>query len=209
MSLPAPLDRLQRRLARAWHERAVTLKAASFAMVGVVNTLVDYGVFLAGYYLLKLPLLAAQVLAWVVAVSGSHVLNCYIIFAAESGRQLRWRAYAAFAASASRDSSPTRRSCCSRGCGCRSRWQSSSRSPEVSRSISPSPISSYLGRAQRQNGRPNDAGSDSLSLPCRRRMSPGRERAYARRRKLDRGTCDLQHAPRMFGDRRAPCRGPL
>ena len=77
----------------------MTLKAASFAMVGVVNTLVDYGVFLAGYYLLKLPLLAAQVLAWVVAVSGSYVLNCYITFAAESGRQLRWRAYGAFVAS--------------------------------------------------------------------------------------------------------------
>jgi len=92
MRLPAPLDRLQRRLARAWHERAVTLKAASFALVGVVNTVV-------GYYLLKLPLLAAQVLAWVVAVSGSYVLNCYITFAAESGRQLRWRAYGAFVAS--------------------------------------------------------------------------------------------------------------
>jgi putative flippase GtrA len=99
MRLPAPLDRLQRRLARAWHERAVTLKAASFAMVGVVNTLVDYSVFLSAYYLLKLPLLAAQVLAWMVAVSGSYVLNCYITFAAESGRQLRWRAYAAFVAS--------------------------------------------------------------------------------------------------------------
>src|SRR6516164_3009391 len=99
MRLPAPLDRLQRRLARAWHERAVTLKAASFALVGVVNTVVDYGVFLACYYLLKLPLLAAQVLAWVVAVSGSYVLNCYITFAAESGRQLRWRAYGAFVAS--------------------------------------------------------------------------------------------------------------
>ena len=99
MRLPAPLDRLQRRLARAWHARAVTLKAASFALVGVVNTVVDYGVFLACYYLLKLPLLAAQVLAWVVAVSGSYVLNCYITFAAESGRQLRWRAYGAFVAS--------------------------------------------------------------------------------------------------------------
>jgi putative flippase GtrA len=99
MRLPASLDRLQRRLARAWHERAVTLKAASFAMVGVVNTLVDYSVFLSAYYLLKLPLLAAQVLAWVVAVSGSYVLNCYTTFAAESGRQLRWRAYGAFVAS--------------------------------------------------------------------------------------------------------------
>src|SRR5258708_36122578 len=99
MRLPTPLDRLQRRLARAWHERAVTLKAASFAMVGVVNSLVDYSVFLAGYYLLNLPLVPANVLAWLVAVSGSYVMNCYITFAAESGWQLRWRAYGAFVAS--------------------------------------------------------------------------------------------------------------
>ena len=79
------LDRLQRRLARAWHERAVTLKAASFAMVGVVNSLVDYSVFLSAYYFLKLPLIPANVLAWLVAVSGSYVMNCFITFAAESG----------------------------------------------------------------------------------------------------------------------------
>jgi putative flippase GtrA len=99
MGLPAPLDRLQRRLTQAWRERAITLKAASFALVGVVNTLVDYGVFLAAYYLLNLPLVPANVLAWLVAVSGSYVMNCYITFAAESGRQLRWRAYGAFVAS--------------------------------------------------------------------------------------------------------------
>jgi putative flippase GtrA len=34
-----------------------------------------------------------------VAVSGSYVMNCFITFAAESGRQLRWRAYGAFVAS--------------------------------------------------------------------------------------------------------------
>jgi len=99
MRLPAPLDRLQRRLARAWHERAVSLKAASFAMVGVVNTLIDYSVFLSAYYLIQLPLIPANVLAWLVAVSGSYVMNCFITFAAESGRQLRWRAYGAFVAS--------------------------------------------------------------------------------------------------------------
>ncbi|HEY6702905.1 MAG TPA: GtrA family protein, partial [Xanthobacteraceae bacterium] len=80
MRLPAPFDHLQRRLAQAWQERAVTLKAASFALVGVVNTVVDYGVFLAGYYLLDLPLVPANVLAWLVAVSGSYVMNCYITF---------------------------------------------------------------------------------------------------------------------------------
>jgi putative flippase GtrA len=99
MRLPPLLDRLFRRLVQAWRTRGVTLKAASFAMVGVVNTFIDLGIFLAAYNLLSLPLIPANVLAWLVAVSGSYVMNSFITFAAESGRQLRWRAYGAFVAS--------------------------------------------------------------------------------------------------------------
>jgi putative flippase GtrA len=99
MDLPAPLDRLVRRLVRAWEERAISLKAASFAGVGVINTLIDLGVFLAAYNLLGLPLVPANILAWLVAVSGSYVMNSFVTFAAESGRQLRWRAYLAFVVS--------------------------------------------------------------------------------------------------------------
>jgi putative flippase GtrA len=99
MRLPAPLDRLVQRLAHAWEQRAVTLKAASFAAVGVINTLIDLGVFLAVYNLFKLPLIPANVLAWLVAVSGSYVMNSFVTFAAESGRRLRWRDYGAFVAS--------------------------------------------------------------------------------------------------------------
>jgi putative flippase GtrA len=99
MRLPPLLDRVFRRLVQAWRTRGVTLKAASFAMVGVVNTFIDLGIFLAAYNLLKLPLIPANVLAWLVAVSGSYVMNSFITFAAESGGQLRWRAYGAFVAS--------------------------------------------------------------------------------------------------------------
>jgi putative flippase GtrA len=99
MRLPPLLDRLFRRLVQAWRTRGVTLKAASFALVGVVNTFIDLGIFLAAYNLLSLPLIPANVLAWLVAVSGSYVMNSFITFAAESGRQLRWRAYGAFVAS--------------------------------------------------------------------------------------------------------------
>jgi len=99
MRLPPLLDRLFRRLVQAWRTRGVTLKAASFALVGVVNTFIDLGIFLAAYNLLTLPLIPANVLAWLVAVSGSYVMNSFITFAAESGRQLRWRAYGAFVAS--------------------------------------------------------------------------------------------------------------
>ena len=99
MRLPAPFDRLQARLAQAWQERAISLKAASFAMVGVVNTLIDLGIFLLAYNIFALPLVPANVLAWLIAVSGSYVMNSFITFAAESGRQLRLRDYGTFVAS--------------------------------------------------------------------------------------------------------------
>ena len=121
MRLPAPLDRLQIRLAQAWRERSITLKAMSFAVVGVVNTVVDFGVFLVASEFFRSPYFAtvlghladfcqcgnayqlaiipANVVAWAVAVSGSYVLNSLVTFSAESGRQLRLKAYAGFAAS--------------------------------------------------------------------------------------------------------------
>ena len=43
-----------------------------------------------------LLLIAANVTSWIVAVSGSYVLNSTITFAAESGRTLRWRDYTVF-----------------------------------------------------------------------------------------------------------------
>lgn len=71
-------------------------KAGSFAAIGVVNSLVDFGVFVLAYQVAGLPIIPANVIAWLVAVSGSYVMNSYITFAAESGRQLRKSAYGAF-----------------------------------------------------------------------------------------------------------------
>jgi putative flippase GtrA len=99
MHLPPVLDRLYQRLHKAWHERAVSLKALSFALIGVVNTLVDLGVFLLGYNVLGLKLIPANLLSWLVAVSCSYVLNSSITFAHESGGKLSWRSYATFVAS--------------------------------------------------------------------------------------------------------------
>jgi len=87
------------RLNRAWHERALALKAASFAMVGVVNSAVDFAVFSFGYYHLALPIIAANSLAWVVAVTVSYILNSKITFAHESGRNLGLKRYFGFALS--------------------------------------------------------------------------------------------------------------
>ena len=87
------------RLIAAWKRRAVALKAASFAMVGVVNTLIDASVFFLAYAFMTSSLVAANVLAWLVAVTGSYVMNSFTTFAAESGRQLTLRAYGTFVAS--------------------------------------------------------------------------------------------------------------
>jgi putative flippase GtrA len=93
------LQKLLHRLQVAWHERAIALKAISFAMVGVVNTGIDFCVFWSTASLLHWPLVPANVLAWLVAVSFSYAMNSFITFGPESGGVLRWRDYATFAAS--------------------------------------------------------------------------------------------------------------
>jgi putative flippase GtrA len=97
--IPAPLQNIIDRLTVAWHERAVVLKAISFALVGVVNTLIDFSVFWTSAKFLGWPLVPANVTAWLVAVTFSYVLNSFITFGPESGRVLRWRDYGTFAAS--------------------------------------------------------------------------------------------------------------
>ena len=87
---------LFRRLINAWQDRAIALKAVSFAAVGVVNSVIDFGVFWIAVQYFAMPLIPANVLAWVIAVSNSYAMNSFITFAHESNRQLRWRAYATF-----------------------------------------------------------------------------------------------------------------
>jgi putative flippase GtrA len=122
MSLGPRLRVIQFRLVEGWRSRALSLKAMSFALVGVVNTMVDYSVFLAARAALHrapaaqalfdslsascscasattISLIAANVVSWVVAVSGSYVMNSSFTFAAESGGKLRWGAYLTFIAS--------------------------------------------------------------------------------------------------------------
>ena len=121
-----PIDRLRANFPRASAlvepHFDVLRKAISFALIGVINVAVDTSVFLLAYSYLRshatalLPLdalaqlcactsrdtivlIAANIMAWVVAVSGSYVMNSFITFAAESGRRLRWLDYGTFVAS--------------------------------------------------------------------------------------------------------------
>jgi putative flippase GtrA len=95
----APWPQWTQRLLAAWHERAIMLKALSFGTIGVINTLVDFTVFWISVQKFAMPIVLANVLAWLVAMSASYVMNSFITFARESGRKLRWRSYMAFAVS--------------------------------------------------------------------------------------------------------------
>lgn len=74
-------------------------KAVSFGLVGVVNTGLDFCLFWIAVQKFGWPLVVANVFSWMIAVSGSYVMNSFFTFAVESGRKLRWRAYVTFLAS--------------------------------------------------------------------------------------------------------------
>ena len=99
MRLLAPLETLRIRLTSAWRERAVSLKAVSFALVGLINTAVDATVFflLLGY--VTSSLVIANVTAWFIANVGSYVMNSFTTFSAETGGKLRLKDYAGFVGS--------------------------------------------------------------------------------------------------------------
>ena len=77
-------------------DRAILVKAVSFAMIGLVNTGIDFGVFTFTYYYLGWHIFVANPIAWLMAVSNSYVLNSMITFAAETGRRLSPKAYITF-----------------------------------------------------------------------------------------------------------------
>jgi len=77
-------------------DRTLLSKAAKFAVVGLVNTLIDFGLFSVTHLYFGLPIIVANVFSWTVAVSGSYVMNTLVTFAAESNRELRASTYASF-----------------------------------------------------------------------------------------------------------------
>ena len=70
MGLPLPIENLRLRIMAAWRERAVSLKAASFAFVGLINTAVDATVFFLLLGFVTSSLIVANVGGWLVAVTG-------------------------------------------------------------------------------------------------------------------------------------------
>jgi putative flippase GtrA len=77
-------------------DRAMFMKAVSFAGVGIINTLVDFALFSFFRLYLDLSIIVANTVAWIIAVTGSYVLNSMITFAAESQRKLRLKDYVSY-----------------------------------------------------------------------------------------------------------------
>ena len=98
-------QRARARLLAAWSDRGLSFKAIAFGLIGVVNTAVDYCVFLIARAALNrsasalamlasvsdvcqcastatVTLIAANTISWIVAVTGSYVMNSSITFAA-------------------------------------------------------------------------------------------------------------------------------
>jgi putative flippase GtrA len=122
MGMVGRLHGLRSRLLDGCRNRALALKAISFALIGAINVVVDFCVFFTARALFghsatatalfasvaagcgcaepgTVALIAANIISWSVAVTVSYVMNSSITFAAESGRKLRLRSYAMFAAS--------------------------------------------------------------------------------------------------------------
>ncbi|MCX7320619.1 MAG: GtrA family protein [Hyphomicrobiales bacterium] len=83
----------------AWARSPTATKIISFCLIGVANAGVDFGVFSLAYQALNVPIILANVIAWLVAVTCSYVMNTMITFREESGRVLRRRDYLKFVAS--------------------------------------------------------------------------------------------------------------
>src|SRR5579862_7558050 len=96
MWLPPPIAALLARLVPDAGRRELLLKAMSFALIGVVNASVDFAVFSFFHYYAGFPIVISNLISWLVAVTGSYVMNSMTTFAAESGRKLTLKAYMSF-----------------------------------------------------------------------------------------------------------------
>jgi putative flippase GtrA len=83
----------------AWFRRTFLAKLFSFASIGVVNVAVDVSAFTISFHFLHLPLIVSNVIAWVIAVSGSYAMNSRITFGRETGGVFSVGRYLRFAAS--------------------------------------------------------------------------------------------------------------
>jgi putative flippase GtrA len=94
-----PMKSFVDQIAAVWQSRALVVKLLSFASIGVVNTAIDALAFTAAYKLLAMPLVASNVMSWLVAVSASYAMNMKITFGLETGGIFRRKDFVRFASS--------------------------------------------------------------------------------------------------------------
>ena len=87
------------KIAGAWKQRTILAKLFSFASIGVINVVIDLSAFTIALQIIHLPLVASNVVAWAVAVTGSYAMNTKITFGKETGGALSVGHYLRFAAS--------------------------------------------------------------------------------------------------------------
>jgi putative flippase GtrA len=87
------------RISDDWKRRTVLAKLFGFASIGVLNVVVDLSVFTIALRILHFPLIASNVVAWAIAVTGSYAMNTKITFGNETGGTLGFGRYLRFAAS--------------------------------------------------------------------------------------------------------------
>ncbi|MBR1156102.1 GtrA family protein [Bradyrhizobium sp. JYMT SZCCT0428] len=83
----------------AWNRRSLLAKLFSFASIGVVNVLVDVSIFTLLVRVLHLQLIPSNIVSWIIAVTGSYMMNSKITFGHETGGLLSVGRYLRFAAS--------------------------------------------------------------------------------------------------------------
>jgi putative flippase GtrA len=86
-------------IADAWRHRALLAKLFCFASIGFMNAAVDVSIFAIAFKFLGLPLIASNVISWIVAVTGSYAMNSKITFGRETGGALSIARYLRFVAS--------------------------------------------------------------------------------------------------------------
>ena len=83
----------------AWYQRTMLAKLFSFASIGALNTAIDLSAFTLAFELVHLPLVASNVISWVIAVTCSYAMNSKVTFSQETGGALSIKRYLRFAAS--------------------------------------------------------------------------------------------------------------
>src|SRR5262245_61726994 len=92
----AALRRLFDQILGLVRDRALLVKATSFASIGAIKTIVDFSLFSFAHLYLGWRIVIANMFSWTIAVTGSYVMNSLITFAAESQGKLRIKSYATF-----------------------------------------------------------------------------------------------------------------